>query len=66
MKWYDLISLGGLVIAVIGAIVFLSISPAEKNSLGLLILLLGVVVVTYGYALRYFFWVQKRGKYIRP
>lgn len=54
MEWYDIIFLVGSTITLIGAALSVSIVHLEGNGLGLLILLLGMIVATYGLVLRVF------------
>ncbi len=54
MEWYDIVFLVGTAITLIGAALSVSIVHLEGNGLGLLILLLGMIVATYGLVLRVF------------
>ncbi len=60
MKSYDIIFLVGSAVTLIGAVLLVSIDRLEKNGLGLLILLVGMVIATYGLVLRIFSKVFKK------
>jgi len=60
MKSYDIIFLLGSVITLTGAVLLVSIDRLERNGLGLPILLLGMIIATYGLSLRVFSKVFKK------
>ena len=62
MEWYDIIFLVGSAITLIGAALSVSIAHLEGNGLVLLILLLGMIVATYGLVLRFFNKILKKDK----
>ena len=62
MEWYDFIFLVGSAITLIGAALSVSIAHLEGNGLVLLILLLGMIVATYGLVLRFFNKILKKDK----
>ena len=60
MEWYDIVFLVGSTITLIGAALSVSVVHLEGNSLGLLILLLGMIAATYGLVLRVFNKIFKK------
>lgn len=60
MKSYDIIFLVGSAITLIGAVLLVSVDRLERNGLGLPILLLGMIIATYGLVLRVFSKVFKK------
>jgi len=60
VKSYDIIFLVGSAITLIGAVLLVSVDRLERNGLGLPILLLGMIIATYGLVLRVFSKVFKK------